>query len=222
MATFNQVAAFKSLLQRKALVGAVLIADYSDAALSDICTTGGALAPLTGYKSLGKLTSDGVSLPNDIERQEQRGWGDTSSPSRIDIVSESSSMSFTAMETNKVIIDAFYNVDQDAIVPKSTGTITFDKPPLPQLRDKRLVGIFRDVNKNNDLDVYFGVHYPKCNVSQNGEQSLANNEAGLVYPLMAQALVDDPEGTAVRLFWGGAGLSGLLADMGYPQPAPTV
>lgn len=216
MATFNELAAFKSLLLRKSLVGAVLVADYSVAALTDICTSGGTLAALTGHKSLGKITTEGISLSNEVEKSEIRGWGDISSPSRIDITSETGSMTFQAMETKANVIDAFYNVDQTNVkASATTGSITFDKPVTPALRDKRVLALVRDINKSNGLDVYLGVYYPRANLSPNGEQTLANGDSALGYPLTVQPLVDDTLGTAQRLFWGGPGLAGLLADMGY-------
>lgn len=216
MTTFNQLAAFNSLCLRKALVGAVLVADYTASALTDICTTGGALAAMTGYASLGKLTTDGVSVADSIDKSEIRGWGDISSPSRIDITSESSSMTLTAMETKKNVLDAFYNVDQtNVLASNTTGSITFDKPATPALRDKRILFLARDINKSNGLDVYFGVHYPRANISQNGDQQFANSDATQSYPLTVQALMDDTAGTAVRLFMGGPGLAGLLTGMGY-------
>ena len=218
MATFDSVAAFQSLLQRKALVGAVLVADYATAALTDICTSGGTLDALTGYSSLGKLTSDGLTLSNSQEKQESRGWGDTASPSRNDITSASSSMAFSAMESNAPVIDAFWGVDQTAVTASATtGSVVFDLPPLPVLRNKRVLGLFRDTNQSNGLDIYLGVHYPRANISQNGDQTLVNND--LTYPMTAQALVDDVEGTPVRLMWGGPGLAGVLADMGYTVAA---
>lgn len=221
MPTFNEVAAFKSVLQRKALVGTVLVADYATAALADICTAGGALADLTGYESLGKFTTDGISLANSVEKQEQRGWGD-SYPSRIDVTSESSSFSFTAMESKRAVFDAFYNVDQSGVTPNANGSIVFDKPPLPEIRDKRVLALARDVNKSNGLDIYLGVLFPKGNIAQNGDQAFSNSENGLVYPMQASALLDDTEGTAVRLMWGGPGLAALLDDMGYTNGEPIV
>jgi hypothetical protein len=218
MATFNEVSAFKSVLQRKALVGTVLVADYATAAIADLVDATGALVDLTGYESLGKFTTDGISLSNDVEKQEQRGWGDAY-PSRIDITSESASLSFTAMESKRNVFDAFYNVEVPAEAT-TANSIVFDKPPLPEIRDKRVLALARDVNKSNGLDIYIGVLFPKGNISQNGEQTLNNDEGGLVYPMIAQALLDDTEGTATRLLWGGPGLAGLLEDMGFTPPAP--
>lgn len=222
MSTFAEVAQFRSSLIRKALGGALLVADYSTAALTDICTTGGVLTIPAGYKSMGKLTTDGMASANEVEKSEIKGWGDNF-PSRIDITSESASLTCTAMETKAAVFDAFYNVDQAAIVPKSgTGTIAFDKALLQTVRDKRVLALGRDINKSNGLDIYLGIHFPRANLSQSGEQTLANTDAALSYPLMVQAQADDAAGTAVRLFWGGPGLAGLLTDMGYAAAVPTV
>lgn len=215
MATFNEVAAFQSLLQRKALVGALLVAPASESALTAITTTGGSLAPLTGYSSLGKLTSDGVEFGNDIEKQEQKGFGDAY-PSRIDVVSENATLNFTAMETKRQVLEIMQNVDLSTVTASATtGELTWDKPLVPELQDWRVLALFRDVNKSNGLDIYLGVHFLRSNITQNGAQTFANNETGLVYPATAQAMPDDDEGTAQRFFWGGPGLAGILTDMGF-------
>lgn len=218
MATFDSVAAFKSVLQRKALVGTVLVADYSVPALTDLCDLGGSLVDLTDYNPLGKFSTDGISFSDEIEKAEQRGWGD-SYPSRIDVTTETASMSFTAIQSGKYVFDAFYNVDQTNVDTNANGSIVFDKPSLPEVRNKRVLALARDINKTNGLDIYMGVLYPKGNLNQNGEQAWANSEDGLGYPIQASALLDDDEGTAMRLLWGGPGLAGLLVDMGYSAVA---
>lgn len=217
MPAFNEVAAFKAVLQRKALVGTTLVADYATAAIADLVDATGALVDLTGYESLGKFTTDGISFASEVERQEQRGWGDAY-PSRIDINSESATISFSAMESRRSVFDAFYNVDV-AEEATTANSIVFDKPPLPEVRDKRVLALARDINKSNGLDIFMGVLFPRGNISQNGEQTFSNDEGGLVYPMQAQALLDNAEGTAVRLLWGGPGLAGLLTDMGFTAPA---
>lgn len=216
MATFDSVAAFKSQLIRKALVGALLVADYSTAALSAI-TDGAdsALADLTGYTSFGKLTSDGVSLSGDITKQEISGWGDAY-PSRVDVQSEALSLACSGLETNQQTLDGFYGVDMSSVTPDATTSeITVDKPKVPVLRDKRVLGLFKDVNKSNGKDIYIGILFPRANIANNGDQTFANNDTGLVYPVTVQALMDSTEGTACRLFWGGPGLVDLTSDMGF-------
>jgi hypothetical protein len=214
MPTFSSIAAFQSVLQRKALVGAVLVAPPSVAALDDICAAGGDLAALTGYDSLGKLSGDGVTFGDAVTKQETRGFGDIY-PSRIDVASEDANLSFTGIETNMHMIDNFYGVDQSAVVANTNGTITFDKPPLPLIRDKRVLGLFKDNNADGSGEIYIGVHFPRANLTQNGDQTFAFTDAGLGYPMQASALLDETEGTAIRLFWGGPGLASLLDEMGY-------
>lgn len=219
-ATFDAVADFKNQLIRKALVGALLVADYSVAALTAITTSAttpvdAVLADLTGYTSLGKLTADGLELSADISKQEIKGFGDAY-PSRVDVDSEDLKLNGAGLETRKATLDAFYNVDFSAVTPSATsGEITVDKPPVPELRDKRVLGLFKDINKANGLPIYMGILFPRANVTNNGSQKFANSDSGLDYPVTAQALVDSTEGTACRLFWGGSGLAGLTSDMGF-------
>jgi len=216
MATFDSVANFQNALLRKALVGAVLVADYSVDALADIAGVGGVLTITAGYESLGKLSSDGVTVSASQDTSEIRGWGDLTSPSRIDVTGGSSSMTLTALETKMAVWDAFNGVDLSAVSANTNGTITFDKPAVPVLRDKRVLFLARDINKATGLDVYYGVHYPKANLSQNGDQTFANNDTTINYPLTINALVDDTEGTSTRLFLGGPGVDAdMLAAMGF-------
>lgn len=220
MATFNELVAFNSLLQRKWLTGALLVARPATAALTGITGAGGTLAALTGYNSVGKLAPSGVEMGSDIEKQEDRGWGDAY-PSRIDVVSENATLKFTAMETKRLTMELFHNVNLSSVTASPTsGELTFDKPLVPELQDWRVLALFRDINKSNGLDIYFGVHYPRANISQNGSQTAAMEEGGFTYPATAQALPDDDEGTAQRIFMGGPGLAGVLADMGFTVGTP--
>ena len=214
--SFNTVANFQNALIRKGLVGAVLVADYATAALTDIASTGGALTIATGYNSLGKLSSDGVSVSSTAETSEVRGWGDITSPSRIDVTGGANSMTLTAIETKKAVWDAFHGVDLTSVTANTNGTVTFDKPAVPVLRDKRVLFLARDINKATGLDVYYGVHFPRANISQNGDQSFAGGDSTISYPLTINGLVDDVAGTAVRLFLGGPGVdTAMKTAMGF-------
>lgn len=214
MTTFATVADFKATLQRKALEGVILVADYSATALTDICTTGGALATLTGHVSLGKVTSDGIQFGDSVTKQEDRGFGDIY-PSRVDVESEDITINWTAMETRAAVIDAFFGVDQSSVTPNSNGTVTFDTPPLPVIRDKRTLALFKDNNADGSGDIYMGVYLLRSNIIKNGDQTYAFTSPGLGYPMQSSALNDDVAGTPLRLFWGGPGLASLVTDMGY-------
>jgi hypothetical protein len=162
------------------------------------------------------LTGDGISFPNELDVSEQRGWGDITGPSRVDVNSENSSLNFTSMQSMKAVFDAFYNVDQTGVVPTANGTITFDKSAVPALRDVRVLALVKDINKATGLDFYYGIHFPRANITQNGDQPLSNDDNGITYPMSARALVDPVVGTAVRLFFGGPGLdTAMKTAMGY-------
>ena len=221
MSTFNELAAFKSNLIRKALNGVVLVAPYSAAALTDICAAGGALTALTGHDPLGKLTTDGLTFSGDETISEVRGWGDYSSASRRDLDSTTSSFTFTAMQSQVNVWEAYHNVSlASAATDATTGTLTFDLPSVPALTDRRVLALAQDVNKETGADIYIGVYYPRANISKNGDQTFAPGDTPVQYPMTATSLVDDAEGTGVRLFWGGPGFTGdILTDMGVTAGA---
>lgn len=213
---FNELAAFKSNLIRKALNGVVLVAPYSAAALTDICTSGGALAALTGHESMGKLTTDGLVFSGDETISDVTGWGDYTGPSRRDLTNTTSSFSFTPMESKVSVWESYFNVALDsAATDVSTGTLTYDLPSVPTLTDRRVLALAQDVNKETGADIYIGVYYPRANISKNGDQTMAPGDTPIQYPMTATSLLDDAEGTGVRLFWGGPGFTGdILTDMG--------
>lgn len=211
---FEDVAGFKDQLIRKALRGAGFVAPYSTAALETISGTGSALTIPSGYTSLGKLTSDGAERSIEQETSDLRGWGD-SAPARRDIDSESNTVTITAMETKKRVIELYENVDLTGVVPDTNGEIAFDKPATPISKDWRFLCLAKDINKANGLEVYCGIHFPKANFSQNGSQTLQPGDNAMQYPLTVSALQDSAAGTAVRIFWAGPGLAGLVTDMGF-------
>lgn len=211
---FEDVAGFKNQLIRKAQRGAGFVAPYSTAALATISGAGGLLTIPVGYVSLGKLTSDGAERSIEQEISTVKGWGD-GAPAREDIDSESESMTITAMETKKRVIELYENVDLTGVEPDTNGEISFDKPNTPITRDWRFLALAKDINKANGLEVYCGIFYPKANFTQNGSQNLQPGDTPMQYPLKVSALQDSTAGTAVRIFWGGPGLAGLADDMGF-------
>src|SRR5699024_1926514 len=179
MASFKSAAGFQDVLQRKALNGFVLVAPYSEDWIDDICIEGGELDFPETYERTGKITSDGVTFGGDVEKQEDRHWGDIG-PSRIDIESEDVTLEWTAAETNRVVMELSHGVDLDGVTPDAiTGTIKYDKPPLPAVVDRRVIAVFLDRNKSNGLEIYWAIGFPRANVTRNGEQELQKEEGGL-------------------------------------------
>src|SRR5699024_5845773 len=109
-----------------------------------------------------------------------------------------------------------HGVDLDGVTPDAiTGTIKYDKPPLPAVVDRRVIAVFLDRNKSNGLEIYWAIGFPRANVTRNGEQELQKEEGGLSWPLTATGLLDGDAGTATSLFWGGPGLADLVEPMGF-------
>jgi hypothetical protein len=219
--TFLSTANFQSLLIRKPLQGVVLVAPYSAAAMAAITTGAGAANVLdstglaTAHKTLGKITTDGVTFGNSVNKQLTRGYGDAY-PARIDVESQDVTLSWSALETNIQTIDAWSGVTQVAAsLAVTTKELIVNMPPLPVVRDKRVMALFRDSNPDGTGDIYLAVYLLRANIIQNGDVSYQFTDAALNYPLQAQALNDDVAGTPVRLFMGGAGFQSLFTSMGY-------
>lgn len=209
------VADFKEQLIRKAQVGVLLVADYATAALTTISGTGGALTIPNGYESLGKLSTDGSEKNNEREISDIFGWGDITGPSRRDVDRETSTLNITAIETRRRVLELTEGVDLSSVEPNANGEITWDKPLEPVLRDYRALLLVKDINKQNGLELYYGIHYPRATFSVNGGQQLQPGENPLSYPMTVTAQPDAAAGTAVSTFWAGPGLAGLVEDMGF-------
>lgn len=212
--SFADVAGFKDQLIRKALQGTMLVADYSDAALTTISGASAALTIPPAYVSMGKLNKDGATYTPEQEINKILGWGD-SSPSRQDVESENITIEITAIETKKRVLEVFNGVDLSAVVPDTHGEIAFDRPLVPNILDYRVLLLAKDVNKANGLEIYYGLHFPRANFTVNGGQQLQAGENALEYPMTVTALSDSAVGTAVRTFLAGPGLAGLVDDMDF-------
>ncbi len=222
MSNFLTTAGFQSILIRKPLSGVIFIAPYSATALAAITTGAGAAntldtATISGsHKTLGKITNDGVTFGNSVSRQEAHGFGDVY-PARIDVDGQSVNLSWTAMETNVRTIDAWSGVTQVGTgqLAATTKELIVNMPPLPVIRDQRILALFKDNNADGTGEIFMAVYLLRANVIQNGDVTYNFVENGLNYPLQANALNDDVAGAPVRLFMGGPGFQSIFTAMGY-------
>lgn len=216
--SFLSLADFKSQLIRKPLQGIVLVAPYSATALVDIATgTGGVLDSAgiaTAHKTLGKITSDGVTFANSVNKQTTRGYGDAY-PVRTDVESQDVSLAWSCLESRKDVFEQFYGVAQAGVTLKTTKTLTFDAPPLPVIKDVRVLALFKDNNQDGTGEIYLGLYLTRSNIGPNGDQVYSFTDACLPYAMQATALMDDVAGTAVRYFWSGPGFVSAGTAMGY-------
>jgi hypothetical protein len=222
MSNFLTTAGFQSILIRKPLSGVVFVAPYSAAALALITTGAGAANTLdtatisANHKTLGKVSNDGITFGNSVSKQETRGFGDIY-PARIDVDGQSVTLSWSALETNVRTIDEWTGVTQVGTgqLAATTKELIISMPPLPVIRDKRVLALFKDSNPDGTGEIFLGVYLLRANIIQNGDVSFNFTEGGLQYPLQANALNDDVAGTPVRLFMGGPGWQSLFTAMGY-------
>lgn len=213
--SFTDVADFRDQLIRKALQGALLVAPYSADALDTISGAGGVLTIDPDYKSVGKLSTDGSERSNEQEISDIFGWGDTSAPARRDVDRETSTLNVTAIETRKNVLELYDGVDLTSVVASTDHEVKYDKPLVPVIKDYRTLLLAKDINKENGLEVYIGVHFPKANFTVNGSQTMQAGDNPINYPMTVTAMADAIAGTAVRTFLAGPGMAGLKTAMGF-------
>lgn len=171
------------------------------------------LALPAGYTDIGLVRKeDGYSWGNEWEMAETASHG-YSDPTRRDILSNVSTVGFTAQETKRRVLEMFHNVDLSSVVPNATsGEVAFDKPLSMTTRYYRALFVGRDGIGTSAI--YMGVLYPRAMVSETGEQS-GSEETELAYPLTLTATPDSTAGTSVRYMFGGPGWRSLLSSMGF-------
>lgn len=171
------------------------------------------LALPSGYADIGLVRKeDGYSWGNEWEMAETSSHG-YADPTRRDILSNVSTVGFTAQETKRRVLELFHNVDLSTVVPTATsGEVRFDKPLSMTTRYYRALFVGRDGIGTSAI--YMGVLYPRAMVSETGEQS-GSEETELAYPLTLTATPDSSAGTSVRYLFGGPGWKSLLSSMGF-------
>ncbi|GEL19361.1 phage tail tube protein [Pseudonocardia asaccharolytica] len=165
------------------------------------------------YVDLGLVTKDdGYSWGNewDVSETTSHGYAD---PTRRDILTNTSTVGFTAQETKKTVLEMFHNVDLSAVTPDTdSGEVTFAKPLQQATRYYRAFFIGRD--GVGPQTIYMGALYPRAMVSETGEQT-GSEESEYAYPMTLTATPDQALGTSVRFFFGGPGWKALLTKMGF-------
>ena len=211
MPTLDDLQSLADANIRKALSGSVFIAPYS---VSDEITTlkdgSGLLALPTGYVDVGRITKDqGVSWSREVETADVTSFG-AASPTRRDIVSVTSGMSFTMQESKRLAFELHEGIDLSAVTYDANGNVTWDQPDRPASTYYRVLGLFKDGEGTDAL--YFAKWLPRAMVTDQGEQSW-NEESEIQYPTTLTAFVDETIGTAVRTLW--AGSTARLTAMGF-------
>lgn len=211
MPTFDSLQNHADTLIRKGLQGSIFVAPTS--VTDEIATLKdgtGLLALPAGYTDVGRITKDqGASWTRDVETSDVTSLG-SATPTRTDIVSVTSGLSFTMQESKRQVFELHNGQDLSAVTYDANGNISFDAPDRPADLYYRVLALFKD-GEGADA-VYFAKWLPRAKVTDTGEQSW-NESNEIQYPVTLRAFVDDSVGTAVRTLW--AGSPERLTAMGF-------
>jgi hypothetical protein len=214
-------------LIRKALDGSVFVSDFLDGTgaptspIADLTAKTGTAPnevidlvalPLT-YDDLGLLSTDGASFATDTTTSDVQSWGSVT-PTRSDIISDTTTLSVVAQETKARTIGLMTAVDAAALVPDvDTGEVSIPKATRPQGRHYRLLSLAVDLTDSGEI--YIARFLPKAKVTNRGEQAFGGGDDPIAWSFTFTGEVDDDLGYSERWIFGGAGWNATLAEMGW-------
>lgn len=174
---------------------------------------GGTPAAVPGFTSIGAISKDAApTFTPETETSDVETWG-MLEPSRTDIISRKTSISFTAQETNLKSLELYHNVDLSGILADSTtGEVSFADPTAPDLIYHR--AIFVAVDGSGPRAIYIVKVVPNFIITEVSEQAWNDGEA-MAYQITGQAKVDEDLGYAVKTHFCGPGWKALLDKTGF-------
>jgi hypothetical protein len=215
--TFAAMIDRNAALVRKPLSFAIFLAPYATT-LPTALTTGVSGLPEAlpaGYLDVGLLDKDaGAAWSRDIKDSDVNSVG-VVEPTRRDIVSDVTGLTFTAQESKKLNFELAYNVSLTTVSGDATsGEVAFNQASQPSTTYYRLFAIAAD-GQGADA-VYFARSLPRVSVSGVSEAAWKDSDA-LTYAITVTAFTDPVTGYAVRHFWGGPGWKAHLGatDNGF-------
>jgi hypothetical protein len=214
--TFNEVRGHKGANIRKVLEMAIFVkpVEAADVAINKIWAATTGLNVPTGYLPVGLVTKDdGASWSRDQNSEDVQSLGYTE-PTRRDITSDVTGLSFTMQESKRQSMELFHGLDLSAITTDTDGNFFFDKASRPAAKHYRVLALGKDGDGPNAI--YMARWLPNAQITENGEQAWSEGEE-VKYPATFTAYTDDTFGTSLREIWGGPGLDHL--GMGFKAPA---
>lgn len=214
MATFEDVRGAQSHLILKALGGFIVSAPMSVEMPTSFTDESGELIDLkaAGFEALGWLTKgDGINFSRETENQETESYG-ALEPTRVDFTKDVTSAAFRMQETNKQVLEMYYNTDLSDVVVGDNGEFSFVNDAQPSTIYRRLIYIAKDGNGDNAK--YIIKAMPRAVLSEVQEQSWSA-ESELSYGLTVKATTDDKLDYSVRHAFAGPGIKAITSDMGF-------
>lgn len=223
MPSFAALAKRQGELIRKPLAGIIAVSDMDFELEANFLLTETASSTLKAltddWDQLGWVSkSDGLTFSSDNETSDVESWG-ALEPTRSDITKDVTSAQFTCQETNKKVLEMYYNVDLSAVLPEvDTGEIAFNQATEPATTYRRMLFLSKD--GAGTREIYIAKLMPRANVSAKSDQNW-NSDDAMVYGMTVSAKVDDDLGYAVRHLFGGPGWKSQLVKMGFPAATTT-
>lgn len=215
MATMQEIktATHNQSLIRKVLDGAAVLAPYSTSMPDAWVDENGALQELpTGFAGLGIVEKDsGYEFGSDQDTEEVEGHG-YSSPVRIDIVKTTRTVSFTALETNRVVLEQYHGIDLSGVKATAAGTIVFSEPENAARPYARLCLIGSD--GVGEDEIFMIKEMPRVQVTEVESQSWSSSDA-LKYGMTMTAFADPELGYSIRNIIAGPGAKKYAQAMGF-------
>lgn len=213
MATFAEVKGHNRSLIRKILEMSIFVKprEEGDEEITQLWDGTGLVVP-PGYQPVGLTTKDdGASWTREQETSDTTSHG-YSEPTRRDITSDVSGLSFTMQESKRQTMELYHSLDLSHIVTDENGNFYFDKPPRPETRDWRVLALGKD---GFGLEaIYVARWLPMASVTEQADQAWSEGDE-LRYPASLTAKLDEEMGTSFREIWGGPGLADLVEPMGF-------
>ncbi|MGW1219464.1 phage tail tube protein [Streptomyces californicus] len=192
-ADFTEIAELRQSLIRKALRYAIFAADTTADLVTAPFDAGGVLQALpAGYVSTGYTTTDGITFSGDLSTSDVQS-GQSSSPTRSDVESDTVTAQWVPQETNKAAIALYDNLPLSgtgALPPLGSATWTWSRPKTPPTRYRRLVFIAEDLNKDTGNAIYIVRHFPSA-LRSGREDEQWTRTAEIARGVTYQAYIDD-------------------------------
>lgn len=205
----------KGKLIRKALGGIILAAPIeSEVPEKLMADAEGNFVDLKsmGYNCIGWVSKgDGINFARETEQAEVESFG-AQEPTRVDITKDVTSSTFKCQETNKQVMEMYYNLSLDGVTMDENGEFAFNNERNPSVIPRRMIYIAKD--GNGDDAKYIAKIMPRAILSEAQEQAWTP-ETELNYGLTMKATQDDDLGYSVRHVFAGPGFLKLKEDMGF-------
>lgn len=191
------------------------------AAVPAALTTGGvSSAPITlavlptDWEPVGLLRKDdAVAMSRDRDLSEVMALGFNDAV-RSDFTSDVFTAKLSALETKRLTIEKFYNVDLSAVVPNAdTGEVNFPQPS--DVENARARWLFVAQDGQGADRIWWGRLFTAGTVSETDDQSFGATDDPFMYPMTVKSQTDTTLGYGVHHFWAGPGWKARLESMGF-------